>query len=106
MGISFKIDREYRETPYSIEADLESLKNSDIGKIFDEMERFIDGILSAKVETGELDEIAVHELDCGQHGSFLEHFLMAWQYADPSNKRALKPVFEQLVKKYKLRGVK
>ena len=54
------------------------------------------------LEIIELDEIAEAELD-RHKGDFLRHFLLAWLYADGGNKRLLKPVFKQLIKKYRLR---
>jgi len=103
FNVKLKINREYMGITYSIEADLDSLKERDIGKILEEAEKLIDQILNQdEDEISNLDEIAVNELKHGRHGSFLEHFLLAWQYADPSNKRILKPAFKHLINKYSL----
>jgi len=99
--VILKVNREYRGIQYSIESDLDSLKDLDIRKILKEAEKFIEQIFQDDVEISKLDEIAVNELRHGRHGSFLEQFLLAWQYADPSNKRILKPAFEQLINKSK-----
>jgi len=102
FNVKLRVNREYRGINYSVEADLESLKDQDIREILGEAEGFIDQIFRNDVEISKLDEIAVNELKHGRHGSFLEHFLLTWQLADPSNKRILKPAFESLVSKYGL----
>jgi len=104
FNVKLKVNREYRGINYSLESDLESLKERDIREILEEAEKFIDQIFQDDDEISRLDEIAVNELKHGRHGSFLEHFLLTWQLADPSNKRVLKPAFNQLVEKYGLRG--
>jgi len=103
IDVKLRVNREYRGINYSVESDLESLKERDIREILREAECFIDQIQD-DVEINKLDEIAVKELRHGRHGSFLEHFLLSWQLADPSNKRVLKPAFEFLVEKYGLGG--
>jgi len=102
--VKLRVNREYRGINYSVESDLESLKDQDIREILKEAEKFIDLIFQNDVEISKLDEIAVNELRHGRHGSFLEHFLIAWRFADLSNKRVLKPAFEFLVDKYGLKG--
>jgi len=102
VNVKLKVNREYRGINYSVEADLDSLKDRDIRKILREAEKFIDLIFQDDIEINKLDEIAVNELRHGRHGSFLEHFLHTWQLADPSNKRILKLAFECLVNKYGL----
>jgi len=102
FNVKLKVNREYRGINYSVEADLDSLKERDIREILGEAENFIDHIFLDDVEISKLDEIAVNELRHGRHGSFLEHFFLTWQLADPSNKRVLKRAFEYLVEKYGL----
>jgi len=104
VDVKLRVNREYRGISYSVESDLESLKERDIREILREAEGFIDHIFQDDVEISKLDEIAVKELKHGRHGSFLEHFLLAWRFADPTNKRVLKPAFEFLVEKYGLGG--
>ena len=104
INVKLKVNREYRGIKYSIESDLDSLKERDITKILEEAENLIDQIFQDDVEISKLDEIAVNELRHERHGSFLEQFLHTWQYADPSNKRILKPAFESLINKYGLRS--
>jgi len=105
VDVKLRVNREYRGINYSIESDLESLKDQDIREILEEAEKFIDLLFQDDVEISRLDEIAVNELRHGRHGSFLEHFFIAWQLADPSNKRVLKSAFECFVKKYGLKGM-
>jgi len=105
VDVKLRVNCEYRGINYSVESDLESLKERDIREILKEAEGFIDLIFQDDVEIGRLDEIAVKELRHGSHGGFLEHFLLTWQLADPSNKRVLKPAFECFVKKYGLKGI-
>jgi len=104
FNVKVRVNREYRGINYTVEADLDSLKDQDIREILEEAEKFIDQIFQEDVEISRLDEIAVNELKHGRHGGFLEHFLYTWQLADPSNKRVLKPAFESLVNKYGLKS--
>jgi len=104
VTVTLSISRSYQGLTYSIMGPIESLKKHDLRGLFEYAENLIDGIISAEEDEFEiLDELAEAELDRSR-GEFLRHFLLCWLYADRENKKLLKPAFNQLVKKYRLRG--
>lgn len=57
--------------------------------------------LSWLQEFGRLDDIA-REVLYSRHGAFVRKYADAWLHADASNKRLMRPVWEQFIKKYGL----
>lgn len=55
------------------------------------------------MEQQEVADIFVDEIETGNHGTFLVYFMQAYCHADYENRKLLRLVAEEMIRKYALR---